>query len=188
MDNQEQNSGQLTNERCVVALGSNLGDRQSYLRAALKYLDNELGQVVGVSSLYETRPWHAKGSPKLGQANYHNAVVLVSCLHDPNKVLATLLRIEARLGRVRTSSLRQSFPRTLDLDLIAIGQKVIEQESLTLPHPRLHLRDFVLMPFAEIAPDWSHPLLATSAKKLLTKLQSSPAFDKSVIGMTTNWV
>jgi 2-amino-4-hydroxy-6-hydroxymethyldihydropteridine diphosphokinase len=103
-------------------------------------------------------------------------------------VLATLLRIEARLGRVRTSSLRQSFPRTLDLDLIAIGQKVIEQESLTLPHPRLHLRDFVLMPFAEIAPDWSHPLLATSAKKLLTKLQSSPAFDKSVIGMTTNWV
>lgn len=89
--------------------------------------------------------------------------MLVETALEPEAVMEALKDVEARFGRVRTTA---NAPRTLDLDLIALGRRVIDRPDLKLPHPRAHLRRFVMGPLAEIAPDWRHPVLAQTAREL----------------------
>jgi 2-amino-4-hydroxy-6-hydroxymethyldihydropteridine diphosphokinase len=133
-----------------VALGSNLGDREAYLWQALGLLAAEPAvKVQRVSSFYETKP---VGNPQ--QPDFLNAVVQLACALSPLELLRTLQAIEKRLGRVR----REPWgPRTIDLDLLLFGQVTVEEPGLTVPHPRLLERDFVLVPLAEIAPDLTLP-------------------------------
>lgn len=147
-------------ESVFVALGSNLGDPLASLRWARRAL-TELGTLTGVSSLYRTAP---VGGPA-GQPDYLNAVV---SLHpnetDPERFLKLLLALERRVGRER--SVRWG-ARTLDLDLLAWGARVQETPTLTLPHPRMMTRAFVLEPLCELAPGWRHPLSDASACEAL---------------------
>jgi 2-amino-4-hydroxy-6-hydroxymethyldihydropteridine diphosphokinase len=92
--------------------------------------------------------------------DYLNGVVLVETALEPEAAMQALKRVETRFGRARS---RPNAPRTLDLDLIALGRRVVERPDLTLPHPRAHLRRFVMGPLAEIAPEWRHPLLGQTA-------------------------
>lgn len=127
----------------IVALGSNLGDRAATLRSALAELE-QLGAVIARSRLYETAP---VGPP---QPQYLNAVVLLETGRPPAELLADLLAIEKRLGRER----RERWgPRVIDLDLIALDDRVVSEDGLTLPHPEAHRRAFVLVPLSEVAPD-----------------------------------
>lgn len=128
--------------RAVISLGSNLGDRLGYLRLAHDRL-RDLGIVISVSSLYETRP---VGGPP--QDDFLNAAVLLDTDLDASDLLVELKRIEDEAGRVVTE---RWGPRTLDLDLITLGVTT-SSGSVELPHPRAHLRRFVLEPVAEIAP------------------------------------
>ena len=147
-----------------IALGSNEGDRHDYLRRALLALGEVPGvEVVRQSSVYETAP---VGGPA-GQGPYLNAVVSLLTTLDPLALLAHLLAIESRLGRVR--SVRDG-PRTIDLDLLLYGAVVLDSADLTLPHPRLHERLFVLEPLAEIAPGAFHPRLGKTAAELRAAL------------------
>lgn len=135
--------------RAAVALGSNLGDRLAHLRSALGGL-GEIGQVVGVSSLYETAP---VGGPRQGP--YLNAVVVIGTDHPPIDLLCALRDIETGSGRTRGE---RWGPRTLDLDLVTVttvaGEVVeMDTEELTLPHPRAKDRRFVLEPLCELWPD-----------------------------------
>ena len=145
--------------RAHIALGSNLGDRLATLRAAVVALA-EIGHVVARSSAWETR---AVGPPP----DYLNGCVALETTLAPEALLAALLAIEARLGRVRDGERNQ--PRTLDLDLVLYEDRVVDTERLRLPHPRLAERAFVLAPLAEIAPDAIHPLLHCTIRELAAR-------------------
>jgi 2-amino-4-hydroxy-6-hydroxymethyldihydropteridine diphosphokinase len=128
-----------------VGIGSNLGDRETHLRAALEALATEDGiDIVAVSRLRETEP-----VGPVEQGPFLNGAVQVTTELLPCELLARLLNIEERLGRVRGERFG---PRTIDLDLLVYGDEIVDEPGLTLPHPRLHERRFAVEPLAELAP------------------------------------
>lgn len=147
-----------------IAFGSNLGDRLAKLRAALERLvAHESVTCTAQSSVYETAP---VGGPS-GQGPYLNAVATVRTSLAPEELLAHCLKIESDLGRVRHET---NGPRIIDLDLLLYGDRVMESGSLILPHPRMHVRGFVLVPLAEIAPEVVHPVLRCSVNELAERM------------------
>ena len=153
-------------ELAAIALGSNLGDRRSTIEHALSDLA-DLGEVVSCSSLIETEP---VGPP--GQGPYLNAACLLRTSRAPRALLAGLLAIELACGRDRAGGQRWG-PRTLDLDLLLYGSQIIDEPGLTVPHPRLHERLFVLEPLAEVAPDLVVPTHDRTVAQLLDRLRSA---------------
>jgi len=129
-----------------LGLGSNLGDREALLRAAIAALDATPGvRVTSISSLYETPPWGP-----VPQGPYLNACVALDTTLSPRELLTLCLAIERDHGRER--AIRWG-PRTLDMDVLLYGDESIDEEGLIVPHPRMAERAFVLVPLAEIAPD-----------------------------------
>ena len=147
-----------------IGLGSNLGDRAGNLLASVRCLIEADFCVNRMSCIYETEPVDLES-----ELDFLNMVAEVR-VHDvrPTQMMARLLRIEYVLGR-RDKSLKK--PRTIDLDLLFFGKEVLETEFLTLPHPRLHLRKFVLIPLAEIAPHFVHPTLHKEIQELLDECE-----------------
>ncbi len=146
-----------------IALGSNLGNRAHALSSAIRRLSS-LGQVAAVSSLYETEPVGYHDQPA-----FLNAVVALETQLEPLPLLRGLLAIERQLGRDRSRGPLKG-PRTLDLDLLLMGDSIIAAEELSLPHPALAQRRFVLAPLAEIAPALRHPETNRSMADLLALL------------------
>ncbi len=153
--------------RCLIGLGSNLGDRSAALSAAVACLecDGRLN-LIAKSARRETR---ASGGPA-GQKNFLNAAILVETALPPQAVLDLLLHIENRMGRVRKT---HRGPRIIDLDLLLYDEDVVQNERLTLPHPRMAWRRFVLDPAAEIAGNMLHPATGWTIARLLRHLDSS---------------
>ena len=153
---------------CAVALGSNLGDSEQTIEEALVRLDRVDGMRLGVrSNLYKTAP---VGPP---QPDYINACAIFHTVLSPEQVLEVLLTIEASFGRIRHE---RWGPRTLDLDLLLYGDQIVDSPNLTLPHPRMHERAFVLVPLTEIAADWRHPVRQSTVKELLTQLDTAGVY------------
>jgi 2-amino-4-hydroxy-6-hydroxymethyldihydropteridine diphosphokinase len=149
--------------RAYVGLGSNLGDRAATLREALAGLAATPGvERVIASSLYETEP---VGPP---QGPYLNAVAALDTTLDAFTLRERLGELERAAGRVRGGE--RNAPRTLDLDLLLFGDARIDAPALTVPHPRLHERAFVLVPLAELAPEAVHPRLGLRVAELLARL------------------
>lgn len=143
----------------LISLGSNLGDRLENLRLAKLHMEEAFGAVLAESSVYETAPWG-----NLNQPNFYNSVLSFHKKENPFDVLETLLAIEHQMGRVR----RERWGiRLIDLDLLFLGDAVLDDGRMELPHPRLHLRRFVLAPLCEIAPDFVHPVLEKTLSELL---------------------
>ena len=155
--------------RTAIALGSNLGDRLENLRAA-RQRTGDLADVqppILSSAIYETEPIGCEP----GATNFLNAVVEFDYEGDPMQLLEQLVRIEESLGRKRRHP--KNVSRTIDIDLLYCGDRQIDNEGLRLPHPRTHLRRFVLQPLADIRPDLILPKQTKSVAELLAELEQS---------------
>jgi len=144
-----------------LSLGSNIGDRKGHLEQAIARLD-ALGDVAAVSAFYETEPVEFTD-----QALFLNCAVALETSLSPSDLIVSLLDIERSLGRER---FQKKGPRTIDIDILLYGDHVVNLPDLTVPHPALAGRRFVLEPLAEIAPYATHPILKKTVTKLLEEL------------------
>lgn len=152
--------------KLYLALGSNQGDRKALLDAARAACDASLGRVTGCSDYIETAPW-GFSSPH----PFLNAVLELETELSPLAVLELTQEIERQLGRQTKSSAAGYQDRPIDLDLLLYDDLVLETPRLTIPHPLMHLRDFVLEPLQQLAPTLRHPVLGLSIAELYSRLQ-----------------
>jgi len=155
-------------QRVFIAVGSNLGDKIDSCKEAINQIAG-LCEIVKISSLYETEPVGNENQP-----NFINCVAEINTDLSPHELLKRLNLIEEKLGRVRDEKWG---PRTIDLDIIFYNDLIMRDDNLIIPHPRAHLRRFVLEPLCEIAPEFIHPEFNLSVSELLTKIED----DKEVI-------
>jgi len=144
-----------------LSLGSNQGNRFSYLQQAMQYIEQRIGTIEKISSFYETEPWGF-----VDEIPFINQVIKINTRLSPSKILERALLIEKVLGRKRVKSHQKYSGRTLDIDILFIDSKKIKNKDLTVPHIHLHQRKFVLEPLREIAPNFVHPTLNKSILEL----------------------
>jgi 2-amino-4-hydroxy-6-hydroxymethyldihydropteridine diphosphokinase len=151
----------------AIALGSNLnsefGDREANLEEAVQRIGG-LGEVRAVSSFYDTEPVGF-----LEQPRFLNGALVLETELEPVELMRELLGVERAMGREREGAIAKG-PRVIDLDLLLYGDVVMSTEELTLPHPEMQARRFVLEPLAEIAPEWVHPVLGVTVGTMLERL------------------
>jgi 2-amino-4-hydroxy-6-hydroxymethyldihydropteridine diphosphokinase len=144
-----------------LSLGSNLGDRQVQLQDALAKLA-AVGRVVATSSFYETEPVEFTQQPW-----FLNCAIALETNKTPEQLMAAILRIEEEMGRRRV---QKKGPRAIDIDILLFDDTIVDSKELTIPHPAMHQRRFVLEPLAEIAPELLHPVLKKTIGELLDSL------------------
>lgn len=168
-------------QNAYVGLGSNLGDRAGHLLLAVRGMLDAGLDVIRLSNIYETEPVEYEQQPP-----FLNMVAELrgSTLPSPEQTLARLLRIEYALGRTRDVRMG---PRTIDLDLLVFRDQQVETEFLTVPHPRIAARRFVLVPLNELVPGLVHPVLQKSINELLSETRDSSAVTRWKPGKTTDF-
>jgi 2-amino-4-hydroxy-6-hydroxymethyldihydropteridine diphosphokinase len=153
-------------ETVFIGFGSNVGNRLDFCDRAVTLLSLlPHSELVGVSPLYETEPVSDHAQP--GEGWFLNGVVQVRTDVTPKSLIMVCREIERSLGRDEDD---RKGPRTLDLDILFYGQRVIDEPDLEIPHPRLHQRRFVLAPMADLDPEWEHPVLHQTIGALLSRL------------------
>lgn len=145
--------------KAYLLLGTNLGDRLTYLQQAKQLIVSTTGSFVTESSIYETAAWGLTNQP-----SFYNQVLVIETTLQPEILMQFFLNIEAQMGRVRTVKFG---PRTIDIDILLIDDLINQTELLQLPHPALPQRKFALMPLAEVAPNLVHPVEKKTISKLL---------------------
>lgn len=144
-------------------LGSNMGDRSQNLAKAIVEINKKVGTVNKQSSIYQTEAWGETDQP-----DFLNQTILATTNLPPKTVLTTILRIEETMGRIRE---KKWGPRLIDIDLLFYGNLILETERLTLPHPQIPFRNFVLIPTMEIFGDFIHPVFDLSIEELYLRSQ-----------------
>lgn len=162
-------------DEVLLGLGSNVGQPLENLREAIGRL-HEIGPVLRVSSVYRTEPVGI-----VDQDWFLNCAVVIKTSLNPFELLDRLLHIEAAMGRVRTM---RNGPRIIDIDILLAGDQRIDAPTLSVPHPRMHERAFVLSPSAEIAAQMRHPVLRATVRALLERLTPAEKVEKTI---ATDW-
>lgn len=155
--------------RIALALGGNLGDRLQVLGDTVRRLSEEFLTEVKVSAVYETPPWGITEQPA-----FLNLVLTGNSEWKPPAILNFVKTLEREIGRVPAP---RNGPRLIDIDLVAYGEQVWQSPEVEAPHPRMHERDFVLVPFCDVWPEWKHPRLNKTARELLAglpKIEAKP--------------
>jgi len=161
-------------EKLILHIGSNKGNRFENLQKVLEYIEENIGSIVNTSKVYETEPWGFESDTM-----FLNQVVVVETSLKPIKILEIIKKIENLMGRENTSKKYSS--RVIDIDILFFDNLIYSDEQLVIPHPLLHLRKFVLVPLAEILPDWIHPCMDMTIKELLEECP-----DDSIVNLYNN--
>lgn len=146
--------------KAYLLIGGNMGDRLANLKMAKLAIQKEIGPILINSSIYETAAWGKEDQPA-----FFNQALIIETNLIANDLMMTLLAVEKNMGRIRQEHLG---PRTIDLDIIFFNDQIIQTENVTIPHPQMQKRNFVLTPLKEIAPNFIHPILKKSITQLLT--------------------
>ena len=154
--------------RIYLGIGSNLGDKEQNIKAAIQLIKERVGDIIIQSSICTTMPWgfHSDNI-------FMNAAVCVETNLTPMQVLSVIKMIEMEMGRTTKSSQGMYADRIIDVDLLFYEDKIINEVMLTVPHPLLQYRMFVLLPMVEIAPDFVHPVLKLPIRELLYRLSTN---------------
>jgi len=153
-----------------LLIGGNMGNREEYLSRAAQLIEARCGDIIALSHIYETEAWGFTDQPA-----FLNQVAVLQTTLPPDELMQLLLGIEQELGRVRTQKLG---PRTIDIDILLIDDLVQQSPLLTLPHPAMPQRRFVLVPLAEVAGQLMHPVLHKTIDELLTDCPDKLAVKK----------
>jgi len=145
--------------RVYLLLGSNIGNSRAWISKAKRLIGRRIGSVIRESALYQTAAW---GDTR--QADFINQVIVVDSDLKPGELMESLLGIEKEMGRIRT---RKNAPRIIDIDILFYGKAVIREKELEVPHPRIPLRRFVLVPMNQLSPQFIHPVLKKTIHQLL---------------------
>ena len=143
-----------------LIVGGNLGNRKKNLQTAATLIDGQVGTIIQSSKIYETEPWGLTDQPA-----FYNQVHLVKSKLDPQTIIDTILKIEKKMGRVRTI---KNAARIIDIDILFFNEEIINEPNLVIPHREIPNRRFVLMPLNEIAPLLIHPVLKKNISELLS--------------------
>lgn len=154
-----------TAKHVFLSLGSNLNHPVRQLKTACRLIETRISGIQATSSIYRTQAWGL-----LEQPDYYNQVLRISSTRPAARILELLLTIESFMGRVRQGIWE---PRIIDIDILFYGKEIIKTKSLVVPHPRLHERLFNLVPLAEIAPQWLHPVLHKTVAELLLECKDT---------------
>ncbi|MCX6211560.1 MAG: 2-amino-4-hydroxy-6-hydroxymethyldihydropteridine diphosphokinase [Bacteroidetes bacterium] len=158
--------------KAYLLIGGNIGDRLANIKEAIQLLNEAAGTIVQSSAIYETAPW---GNTQ--QAPFLNQALFISTSHNATELLNILLAIEVKMGRIRSIPLG---PRIMDIDIIYFNNEIIETAQLSIPHPQLHKRNFVLIPLVEIVPNYIHPILNKTNSVLLSECNDESLVHKKI--------
>ncbi len=147
--------------KIYILLGSNVGNSKSNLLIAQKYIEKQIGPVIRQSTLYATAAWG-----NTNQADFLNQVIIVASKLTAENAIVKILNIEHKMGRIRSV---KNAPRLIDIDILFFNKQIIQKENLTIPHPAIQLRRFVLVPLNELSPNFIHPVLYKTIHQLLFK-------------------
>lgn len=148
-----------------------MGNSAQILEGAVSTIQQRVGKLVKAGSVYKTEPWGSDAP-----LPFLNRIIEVETGLGPSELLSELLKIEMEMGRHRTGKLNE--PRTLDIDILMFGEEVIKTENLVIPHPRMHLRRFVMQPLADDWPGKIHPVLGKSSLEILQSLEDELGVEK----------
>ena len=149
--------------KIYLSIGSNKGNRYSFIKEALRLIRKDIGKVILMSKIYETKSWGFHSD------DFLNICIMIKSELLPSELLNKLKNIEDRIGRIRNST--KILAREIDIDILFYSDKIVDHEDLIIPHPRLHLRNFVLYPLNDIASDLIHPILLKPINELLEECE-----------------
>ncbi|MBT4738179.1 MAG: 2-amino-4-hydroxy-6-hydroxymethyldihydropteridine diphosphokinase [Flavobacteriales bacterium] len=148
-----------------IQLGSNIGERESFITKSMHKVEGDIGKIITASSIFETTAWGNEN-----QNNFLNSVIEIKTPFDAFTILQKSQEIENNLGRKRSDKWGE---RTIDIDILFYNNKIINTKELTIPHPLIQKRKFVLVPLSEIAPNYKHPILKKNISTLLSECKDT---------------
>ena len=161
--------------KIYLSIGSNKGNRYSFIKEALRLIRKDIGKVILMSKIYETKSWGFQSD------DFLNICIMIKSELLPAELLNKLKNIEDRIGRIRNST--KILAREIDIDILFYSDKIVDDEDLIIPHPRLHLRNFVLYPLNDIASDFIHPILLKPINELLEECEDDDSPIESSLGL-----
>ncbi len=160
------------NTKIILLLGSNLNDRLQLLKKAKIQIQTKIGRIIKESSVYESEPWGFQDDNI-----FLNQVIIIDSSQSPGEILSNIHQIEEKLGRKRKKTAEYE-SRTIDIDILFFGNKIIKTEQLTIPHKQLHKRKFTLLPLQELEPEMIHPVLKKSITELTNDCDDPSAVNR----------
>ena len=162
--------------KVYLSIGSNKGNRYSFIKEALRLIQKDIGEVILISKIHETKSWGFQSD------DFLNLCILIKSKLIPTKLISKLKKIEESVGRERNNDKIEA--REIDIDILFYSDEIVNQKDLIIPHQRLHLRNFVLYPLNDIAADFIHPILLKSVNKLLNECEDNDTPKESLLGLS----